>query len=206
MPASALPAQRAASPGRPRDPRRDEAIRDAALTLLSEIGYERMTVDAIAAAAGVSKPTLYRRWPGKQELVADALRCHPHIRATAPDTGSLRGDLIAMVRQCADQQLESAQVAAGLASRLRDSAELAQLIREHAIEAVRRRILALLDRAIARGELPAGAAISPLFADVAPSLIHARVLWSVEPVDDAFVAELVDRILLPIVSASRVPA
>jgi AcrR family transcriptional regulator len=206
MPASSLPASRAASPGRPRDPRRDKAIRDAALRLLSKIGYERMTVDAIAAAAGVSKPTLYRRWPGKQELVADALRCHPQTSATAPDTGSLRGDLIAVVRQTADQQLQNAHVAAGLASRLRESEELAQLIREHAIEAVRRRFRVLLDRAVARGELPADTAVSPLFAAVAPSLIHARVLWTAEPVDDGFVAELVDRILLPIVSASRVPA
>ena len=206
MPASALPAPRAVSPGRPRDPRRDKAIRDAALRLLSQIGYERMTVDAIAAAAGVSKPTLYRRWAGKQELVADALRCHPHTSATAPDTGSLRGDLIAVVRQTADHQLENAHFVAGLASRLRESTELAQLIREHGIEAVRRRFRVLLDRAVARGELPSDAAVSPLFAAVAPSMIHARVLWSAEPVDDAFVAELVDRILLPIVSASRVPA
>jgi hypothetical protein len=49
------------SPGRPRDPRRDAAIRDAAIALLAEVGYERMSVDAIAAVAGVSKPTNYRR-------------------------------------------------------------------------------------------------------------------------------------------------
>lgn len=195
-----------ASPGRPRDPRRDEAIRDAALELLAEVGYERMTVDAIAAAAGVSKPTIYRRWRGKQELVADVMRCHPATRATAPDTGSLRGDLIAAVRQSADHQLENAQVTAGLASRLRESAELARLVREHGVEAVRRRFLALLDRAVTRGELPDGASISRLFADIAPSLIHTRVLLSVEPVDDAFATELVDRILLPIVHSSRATA
>jgi AcrR family transcriptional regulator len=192
-----------ASPGRPRDPRRDEAIRDAALELLADVGYERMTIDAIAATAGVSKPTIYRRWRGKQELVADVMRCHPSARATAPDTGSLRGDLIAAVRQSADHQVENAHVTAGLASRLRDSAELARLVREHGVEAVRRRFLALLDRAVTRGELPDGASISPLFADIAPSLIHTRVLLSVEPVDDAFAAELVDRILLPIVHSSR---
>jgi AcrR family transcriptional regulator len=190
------------SPGRPRDPRRDAAIRDAALVLLAEVGYERMTVDAIAAAAGVSKPTIYRRWAGKQELVADAIRLHPHTQAVAPDTGSLRGDLLAAVRQLADHQLEDAQVAAGLASRLRDSAELAGLIREHAVEAVRGRFTQILDRAAARGELAAGPAVSALFSDVAPSLIHTRVLLSLEPVDDAFVTELVDRILLPIVSPS----
>jgi AcrR family transcriptional regulator len=188
--------------GRPRDPRRDEAIREAVLALLAEVGYERSTLDAIAASAGVSKPTIYRRWPGKEELVADAIRCHPSTRATAPDTGSLRGDLIAAVRQSADLQLESAPLTAGLSGRLRESEELAGLVREHAIEAVRRRFVGLLDRAVARGELPAGAAVSPLFADVAPSIIHTRVLLSFEPVDDAFVAELVDRILLPIVAVT----
>jgi AcrR family transcriptional regulator len=202
MSTAAPPASRPVPPGRPRDPRRDEAIRDAALALLAEVGYERTSVDAIAAAAGVSKPTIYRRWPGKQALVADAIRCHPHMRATAPDTGSLRGDLLAAVRQSADHQLESAHLTAGLAGRMRESDELAGLVREHAVEAVRRRFRTPLERAAQRGELPAAAAVSPLFADVAPSLIQSRVLLSVEPVDDAFAAELVDRILLPIVEAA----
>ncbi len=188
--------------GRPRDPRRDEAIRDAVLTLLAEVGYERTTVDGIATAAGVSKPTIYRRWSGKHELVADAIRSHPHNTATAPETGSLRGDLIAAVRQSADLQLDSAPLTAGLAGRMRESEELAALVREHAIDAVRRRFVGLLDRAATRGELPACAAVSPLFADVAPSVIHTRVLLSVEPVDNAFAVELVDGILLPIVAAA----
>ncbi len=188
------------SPGRPRDPRRDAAIREAALTLLAEVGYERMSVDAIAAAAGVSKPTIYRRWAGKQELVADAIRCHPHTHTTAPDTGTLRDDLFATVRQLADHQVEDAQVAAGLASRLRESEELARLVREHAVEAVRTRFGSLVDRAVARGELPARPTVTALFADVAPSIVHTRVLLSLEPVDDAFVAELVDRVLLPILT------
>jgi AcrR family transcriptional regulator len=190
------------SPGRPRDPRRDAAIRDAALALMAEVGYERMTVDAIAAAAGVSKPTIYRRWAGKQELVVDAIRLHPHNLAPAPDTGTLRGDLLAAVRQFAQQQLESAHIAAGLASRLRESPELAAIIREHAVEVVRGRFELIVERAVARGELAAEPAVSPLFADVAPSLVHTRTVMSLEPVDDAFVAELVDRILLPIVSPS----
>jgi AcrR family transcriptional regulator len=202
MPTVAPTPLRATSPGRPRDPRRDEAIRDAVLTLLAELGYERMSVDAVAAAAGVSKPTIYRRWPGKHEMVADAIRTHPHTQATAPDTGTLRGDLLAAVRQAADHQVESAHLSAGLASRFRESEELAGLVREHAIGATRRRFRSLLDRAVERGELPSAAAVSPLFADVAPSLIHSRVLLSVEPVGDAFVTELVDRVLLPIVTSS----
>jgi AcrR family transcriptional regulator len=200
MPATAPPPPR--SPGRPRDPRTDAAIRDAAIALLADVGYERMTVDAIAAAAGVSKPTIYRRWAGKQELVADAIRLHPHTQAPTPNTGTLRGDLIAAVRQSADHQLENAPATAGLASRLRESEELAVIIREHAVEAVRGRFKLILERAAARGEIAAPASVSPLFADVAPSVVHTRVLLSLEPVDDAFVAELVDRILLPIVTST----
>ena len=191
------------SPGRPRDPRRDEAIRDATLALLAEVGYDRMSVDAIAAAAGVSKPTIYRRWAGKQELVADAIRLHPHQQAPTADTGSLRGDLLAAVRQFAEQQLESAQVAGGLASRLRESPQLAELIREHAVETVRGRFALVLERAVARGELPADPPVTPLFSDVAPSLIYARALMSLEPIDEALVTELVDRVLLPILSSPQ---
>jgi AcrR family transcriptional regulator len=190
------------SPGRPRDPRRDEAIRDATLALLAELGYDRMTVDAIATAAGVSKPTIYRRWAGKQELVADAIRLHPHQQAPTPDTGTLRGDLLAIVAQFAAQQRESAQVAAGLATRLRESPELAALIHDHAVEPMRGRFTLALERAVARGELPAEPPVSSLFADVAPAVLYTRTLTSLEPVDDALVTELVDRILLPIVVPS----
>jgi AcrR family transcriptional regulator len=190
------------SPGRPRDPRRDEAIRDATLALLAEVGYDRMTLDAIAAAAGVSKPTIYRRWTGKQQLVADAIRLHPHQQAPTADTGTLRGDLLALVGQFAEQQRESAQIAAALASRLRESPELATLIREHAVETMRGRFALVVERAIERGELPADPPVSSLFADVAPAVIYTRTLMSLEPIDDALVTELVDRILLPVVFPS----
>ena len=113
-----------------------------------------MSLDAIAAAACVSKPTIYRRWAGKQELVADAIRCHPHNSAPAPDTGSLRGDLLAAVRQLADQQLESAHITAGLASRLRGARSSRGSIREHAVEGVRGRFGRVLAQAVGRGELP----------------------------------------------------
>ena len=83
--------------GRPRDPRRREAILAAAIALVAEVGYDRMTVDALAARAGVSKPTIYRRWPGgKAEIIVDAIRAERADGAALPDTGSLRGDLIAL--------------------------------------------------------------------------------------------------------------
>jgi AcrR family transcriptional regulator len=185
--------------GRPRDPQRGEAIHQAALALIAEVGYDRASVDAIAARAGVSKPTLYRRWPhGKPELVADALRCHRHEAGT-PDTGSLRGDLVALIEIMTGQLLEDVHLACGLLTQLRASEELASVMQEHVIAEERARYAAILERAAARGELPAGD-VSPLFADVAGSIVFTRVTITGEPVDRAFAEELVDRVLLPILN------
>jgi AcrR family transcriptional regulator len=184
--------------GRPRDPARDARILDAALALISEVGYDRMTVDAIAERAGVSKPTIYRRWNCKPEIVADAIRQRKEQRTFA-DTGSLRGDLLAVVHALgASLSDEDAHLAAGLTGLLRSSPEFAVIFREHVVETERARWAELLERAAGRGELVAGAAVSPLFLDLAPSLVFTRVMLAREPVDDPFVAELVDRILLPV--------
>ena len=77
---------------------RDVAICDATLALLLEVGYDRMSMDAVAARAHASKATIYRRWPGKQELVLDAVKARGVGLTVAEDTGSLRGDLVATYR------------------------------------------------------------------------------------------------------------
>src|SRR3954471_11071434 len=84
--------------GRPRDPRRRQAILDAAIALVGEVGFDRMSVEAIAARAGGSKPTIYRRWPGgKGEIVVEAIRALRAEAGQLPDTGTLRGDLPALL-------------------------------------------------------------------------------------------------------------
>src|ERR1700733_6976388 len=86
-----------------RGPAREQAILDATVELVAEVGYERVTVNAIAARAHASKATMYRRWPGKAELVADALRRHAQGDApTVPNSGPLRPDLLRTVRQIAE--------------------------------------------------------------------------------------------------------
>lgn len=189
--------------GRPRDPRRDAAILEAAIALVGEVGYDRMTVDSIAARAGVSKPTIYRRWPdGKPQLIADAIRLQQSERGDTRDTGSLRGDLLALVSDLTGQLLDNAHLAAGLTSQLRSSPELAELFREHVVARDRERWAQLIRRAIERGDLTADAAPSELFAAVAPSVIHTRVLLTGESVDPPFAERLVDSILLPILLQS----
>jgi AcrR family transcriptional regulator len=195
-------ARSAQARGRPRDPGRDEAILEAALALIAELGYDRTTIDAIAERAGVGKPTIYRRWAGKPELVAAAIARRKQ-RRPAPDTGSLRGDLLAAVRALSESiSGDNAHLAAGMATQLRASDELAGLFRDHVIAIERARWRELLERAVARGELPADHGTSPLFGEIAPATVFSRVLLGVDPVDDAFVEELVDGILIPILPRS----
>jgi AcrR family transcriptional regulator len=184
--------------GRPRDPARDARIIDAAVRLIGEVGYDRMTVDAIAERAAVSKPTIYRRWAGKHEIVAEAIRCRKDP-STPADTGSLRGDLLAVVGGLLESLSgENAQLAAGLTSLLRSSDEFATLFREHVIAVERARYSVLLERAAARGEIADAAAVTPLFADVAGAIVFSRVMIGREPVDSAFAEQLVDTVLLPV--------
>ena len=125
---------------------------------MAEVGYDRMTVDALAARAGVSKPTIYRRWPGgKKEIIVDAIRAKRAEAGALPDTGSLRGDLLALLGAMIEHIDEDAHVAGGLISQLRASEELARALPRRG----RRRRAAALRRAArarrARGEISADA-------------------------------------------------
>src|SRR4029450_3097554 len=84
--------------GRPRDPSRDGVIRAAILRLLADVGYGALTMDAVASEAGVGKATIYRRWRTKQDLVVDTISDLTRAEAPPADTGSLEGDLRAMMR------------------------------------------------------------------------------------------------------------
>src|SRR5438094_4976193 len=79
--------------GRPRDPSRDGVIRAAILRLLADSGYAALTMDAVAAEAGVGKATIYRRWRTKTDLVVDTIAEVNRVEALVPDTGTLEGDL-----------------------------------------------------------------------------------------------------------------
>jgi AcrR family transcriptional regulator len=113
--------------GRKRDHTRDPEILDAALDVLAETGYERMTIDMVAARAKAGKATLYRRWASKGELVIEAVACMKQIDpAAVPDTGTLRGDLIAMIKPHALHDAEKKlRIMGGITSMLSRDPELA---------------------------------------------------------------------------------
>ncbi len=133
---------------------REQAILDAVIELIGEVGYEKVTVDAIAARAKASKTTMYRRWADKSELVADALRRQAQGPEPAvPDTGTLRGDLLITVQEIAQTLIGGPGPSLiGLLEAIRDDAALRDLIgsqitgRSHEVGHI------ICARASARGE------------------------------------------------------
>jgi AcrR family transcriptional regulator len=181
---------------------RDSAIREAALELLAEVGYDRMTMDGVAARARASKATIYRRWPGKRELVLDSIRCRTEQHFDVPDTGTLRDDLIATLRVMSTKiGQRDVDLMAGVMRAMRNTPDLADTVRARTLEAKRYVGNTIVARAVARGELRAGAD-PEVFHETAPALMFFRILVVDQPVDDAFIVHVADDILVPLLTAS----
>ena len=185
---------------------RDADILDAALDVLSEEGFDGMTIDMVAAARQAGKATLYRRWPSKTELVIDAVACMKNNdvgQSALPDTGTLRGDLIAMIKpptlRDADKKM---RVMAGLVSLIARNPELAETARA-AVIAPRAEInRALLQRAVDRGEISPEIDI-PTIAGISPSMVSYRTMMLGEAVDRDFLIGIIDKVILPAVGLGR---
>jgi AcrR family transcriptional regulator len=190
----------AAHRGRHLDASRDAALRDAALELLAEIGYDRLTIDAVATRAKASKMTIYRRWSGKAELVVDAISS---LRkpGEVPDTGSLRGDLEAMARTSDSPDVRfDAQLVLGLVTALARDPELRQVIREQFLGRGGVRLRQVFERAVARGEIPPGRNLD-LLVSVFPALaIHHLLIFGELP-DASFAAQVMNDLILPLAVA-----
>jgi AcrR family transcriptional regulator len=181
---------------------RESAICAAALELLAEVGYDQMSMDAVAARARASKATIYRRWPGKQEMVVHAIRCRGPQHVELPDTGSLRGDIIATLRMVHEGiGAQDLALLAGVLRAMREAPEIADTLRKQVIEDKREVSRTIVRRAVERGEL--GPAADPeMFHEVAPALMFFRVLVTGEPVDDDFLAHAADDVLIPLLACS----
>jgi AcrR family transcriptional regulator len=182
---------------------REQAILSAVIALLGESGYEAMTMDAVAARAHASKATIYRRWPGKPELVRAAVDAHITGRVlSAPDSGSLRGDLLAVMRAMPSHLTpEFMAMMSGLVHAMRTDGELAGSLRSLFDEdSVSEQIIG---RAVARGELPALATAT--LAQRAHEVIEAQIfrqMMTGAALDDTFARHVVDDIVLPLLMGS----
>ncbi|MGP4111400.1 TetR/AcrR family transcriptional regulator [Streptomyces sp. 4N509B] len=179
---------------------REEAILLAAVVLLTEVGYDQMTIEDVARRAKASKATIYRRWTGKADLVATAVRRYADTPVTAPaETASLRDDLMAVLLDLrASLNGQGNALILGLLSAIRRDPLLAETVRRHVIEHKRQIFATVLARAAARGEVPVGTDHA-LVAEVSSAVLFSRLLVTGEPLDDAFLGQLVDAVLLPMV-------
>jgi AcrR family transcriptional regulator len=189
--------------GRPLDATRDDALRAAALELLADIGYDRLTIDKIAARAGAGKATIYRRWSGKAELIVDALMCEK-VKLPVPNTGTLRGDLAALVDQAdaSTGQLDT-QVVIGLVSALPHDAELRDVFRTQLVDAHVATLALVFRRAVARGEIPPVENLE-MIASLLPALVLHRLIVTATGPDRAFFESVIEGVLLPLLKADTV--
>ena len=168
------------------------AVLEATSELLTEVGYDRLTIDEVAERAGVHKTTVYRRWPTKPELVAEAVRVHSDENVPIPDTGTVLGDLQALASEVVANigsdggTRRSRSIAAAAAT----SDELAVGLHEfwvHRLTAT----APIIERAVARGELPPDSDAN-LIIETLVGPIWLRVLLTGEPIDD----DLAERVAL----------
>ncbi len=188
--------------GRKRDHTRDPEILEAALDVLAETGYDGMTVDMVATRAKAGKATLYRRWPSKAELVIDAVACMKQVDRDVtklPDTGTLRGDLVAMIKAPTIEDAErKMRIMSGLMSMLSTNPELVDSVRAVIVEPRMAMNRVLLQRAIDRGEIRADVDVD-LISLVAQSMVSYRILVLRTPIDRAFLVSIIDQVVLPAV-------
>ena len=195
-----------AAPQRRRGAALEDAILDAAYAELTDVGYTAFSVEGVAARARTGKASIYRRWPSKQELVLDALvdrlpsaaDCGIH---TVWDDSLTTADAL---RQIACSISEVLHSPAGDAMRsikceAFSDPELARAIDDRFQAPRRAAMLALLQRGVERGEVRPEA-VTPLIADVLPAVLSHRIVLQREPVDDSTIAEIMERIIIPLVS------
>jgi AcrR family transcriptional regulator len=182
--------------GRPRSQEADRAILAATLDLLASRGLAAMSIEEIAARAGVGKATIYRRWPSKGLLALDAFVASFQEQQPLPDTGTLRGDLVAALTAWvrAVTQTSMGTMLTGLIAEAQHDPSLRAAWRERVLEPLRTQHRVMLDRAVARGEIPA-TVDREVVLDLFFGAAQHRLLLGHLPLTDDFIAAVVDVIL-----------
>lgn len=192
-PAEVAEAERRA--GRPRSAEADRAILDAAVELFIELGWDALTVEGVAARAGVSKATVYRRYATKLDLVMAAVAQLGEKKGPVPDTGNVRDDLLGLVRGYR-RMLSSTDIGRVIPVMMAAKARCEDLHRAHAGHVCERMAASsvVITRAIERGELPESTDPQLVLEMLMGPLLH-RTLVTGLPIGDAYVERLVDAVL-----------
>jgi AcrR family transcriptional regulator len=179
-------------------PEREAELYGVVLDLLREVGYEALTMDAVAARARSSKATLYRQWGSKAELVVRALRnCRP-VSPAEIDTGTLRGDLLEMVAQIDETQMrKNSALMRGLAHAAHDNPELMAAFRELLIDPEISAVNGMVRRAVTRGEVRGDAPALEFVPHTLLGAFMAQPLLEDRPTSRAYLRKYIEAVVLP---------
>jgi AcrR family transcriptional regulator len=177
----------------------EAAIRAAVLDLVAEQGAAAVTMEAAAARAGTSKPVLYRRWPDRAALLRDALLDVAVRAIPSADTGSYRGDMLAVLQGWATLfGGPMGAVATGVVAEMARDPDLARAFREGVIGRRKSDMEALLARGIARGEVRPDVPVE-IARELGQSVLWHRHLVTGDPITPELLERLVDDVLVPFV-------
>jgi AcrR family transcriptional regulator len=181
--------------GRPRDPELDDDILEAAAAIIGEDGLEGLTMDAVARRAGVAKATIYRRFPGKVDLIAATCTALSPTQGEVPDTGSLRGDLIEIMSTIVEHFEESAggRMMPSIVAASINNPEVRAALQKFSAGR-RSRMTKVLRRAAARDELADDVDVE-LLGDQIVGVVVYRLLVTGRPLTRAVVERTVDQAL-----------
>jgi AcrR family transcriptional regulator len=183
------------TPGRPRSEEARAAILTSTLELLEEVGFNELSIEAVAARAGVGKTTIYRWWPSKAVLVADAFMSSVVRETRFPDTGCVREDLRAqMQRLGAIFRSPRGKILRSLIGGGQSDPELIAAFRNRWLVPKRAEAFGILQRAIDRGQLPKGLDRN-MVLDTLYGPLYFRMLVGHGPVSTAFVDEVCDAVM-----------
>jgi AcrR family transcriptional regulator len=173
-------------PGRPRSIQSHQAMLQATLALLAEVGFDAMSIDAIAARAGVGKTTIYRRYSSKEELVAGAIES-VREEIVIPDTGNFQGDIDAVIQNAAQITLSplGRQTVAMIISSASSNAQFAQIYWTKYLQPRRETFAIVLERAKARNEIPTDLNSDLVFDTMSAIMLYALIF---QPTSESWTA------------------
>jgi len=196
--------QAGGTPTRRRGAELESAILDAAWEQLITEGYEHFTIDTVAARARTSKPVLYRRWKTREDLLRAAVSHRGAARAPAiPDTGTLRGDLLALLsRANTTGNPVAAMVSSMLGSYYNQTGPTPAELRDAFLSQRDSAVEQVVNRAVERGEIDP-ARLTPRIIDLPFDLLRHEWMMTLKPVPDHVLRQIVDDIFIPLVTEQR---
>ena len=181
----------------------ETAIYDAVLLQLSTVGFGAMTIEGVAAAAHTGKAAIYRRWPSKEELVADTLDNVLPSLDLPFDTGNVRGDLAEIFTAMLEMMASPAGGAMqALMGELGHDHDFITTLHERVLAPRKALMTEILLRGVARGDVRADA-VKPVVVEAGPALLVHRLLTFGPPVDPAYMESVLDDVVMPLISPLR---